>query len=255
MKKLYGYALAFPVIAGLFLPVFGQKAGDALELKSPKVERTAQNVNSLGMEFVKVGNEGLFVCKWEVRVRDYKPFVEKLKVKWPEPPFEQGDDHPAVNVSWEDAVRFCRWLTSKEHESGKLPLGAKYRLPTSREWSLAAGLSGDGAEAKKSRSFPWGDDWPPPLNAGNYAQDLGVDSFQSTAPVGSFPANSNGLFDLGGNVWEWCSDNYESAIDFHILRGASWRMRNASDLLLANRIGNLSGLRIPVYGFRVALKK
>lgn len=255
MKKLFGYALTFSVSFAFLLPVFGQKARDALGTKGSNTEPSAQNVNSLGMEFVKVGNEGLFFCKWEVRVRDYKPFTEELKVKWQEPTFEQGDDHPAVNVSWEDAVRFCRWLTSKEHASGKLPSGAKYRLPTSREWSLAAGLSGDGAEAKKSRSFAWGDDWPPPLKAGNYAQGLGVDSFTNTAPVGSFPANSKGLYDLGGNVWEWCSDNYERAIDFHILRGASWRMRNASDLLLANRIGNLSGLRLPVYGFRVALEK
>ena len=255
MKKLLGYALAFSVIAGFLLPVFGQKAGDPLVTKASSTQPSAQSVNSLGMEFVKVSNDGLFLCKWEVRVRDYKPFAEELKVKWPDPSFKQADDHPAVNVSWEDAVRFCRWLTSKEHESGNLPAGSKYRLPSSREWSLAAGLSGDGAEAKKSRSFAWGDDWPPPLKAGNYAQGLGVDSFTNTAPVGSFPANSKGLYDLGGNVWEWCSDNYESAIDFHVLRGASWRMRNASDLLLANRIGNISGLRIPVYGFRVALEK
>ena len=210
-------------------------------------------VNTLGMEFVKVGN--LLFCKWEVRVCDYRPFAEEMNVHWSNPAFEQGGNHPAVNTSWEDAVRFCRWLTTRELKEKKIPAKASYRLPTSREWSLAAGLPADETQLKKSRSFAWGKVWPPPRNAGNYGQDLGVDRFPHTAPVGSFPANVKGLHDLGGNVWEWCSDNYENAIDFRVLRGASWRMRNASDLLLSNRIGNLSGLRLSTYGFRVLLQK
>ena len=210
-------------------------------------------VNTLGMEFLKVGD--LLFCKWEVRVRDYKPFAEEMDVNWSSPPFEQGETHPAVNVSWEDAVRFCRWLTNKELKEKKISGKASYRLPTSREWSMAAGLPADEIKSKKSRSFAWGEVWPPPRKAGNYGQDLGVDRFPNTAPVGSFSPNAKGIHDLGGNVWEWCSDNYENAIDFRVLRGASWRMRNASDLLLSNRIGNLSGLRLTTYGFRVLLQK
>jgi len=130
-----------------------------------------------------------------------------------------------VNVTWGEAQAFCEWLSKKE--------GKTYRLPTDHEWSLAVGI-GDREDANarpKDKAmkipwvFPWGTQWPPPLGAGNYAGEeanlFGADfmvieryrdNHPFTSPVGSYWANSLGIYDLGGNVWEWCDDQYRTDV-------------------------------------------
>jgi formylglycine-generating enzyme required for sulfatase activity len=104
-------------------------------------------------------------------------------------------DHPVVQVSWDDAVAYCRW--------------AHKRLPTEAEWEYAAR---GGLDAKH---FIWGDadvsETRPQANIwqGNFPnENLAADRFTRTAPVKSFPPNGFGLYDMAGNVWEWCSDWY-----------------------------------------------
>ena len=169
---------------------------------------------------------------------------------WRDPGFEQGLTHPVVGVSWNDANAFCVWLTKKEQSEGLLTANQIYRLPTDEEWSLAVGLPpetgvcpweknethydrrgkqyrqtrglADGSRGNLFDGYPWGTVWPPPTNAGNYADDLKVDTFPFTAPVGSFAPNRLGIYDLGGNVWEWCADKVLPDGRERVWRGAAF---------------------------------
>ena len=191
-------------------------------------------VNSLGMEFVRVPKLDALFCIWDTRVEDYRAYVEanpRVDGKWKNAGFKQKDTEPVVNINWSEANAFCTWLTQKERAEGKITAQQEYRLPTDKEWSAAVG----------DHKFPWGDQWPPPKGAGNYAPDFKVDDFDKTSPVGSFAANEFGLYDMGGNVWQWCSDWYQWDMNdpaisgmytwlkvdgggktYRVVRGASW---------------------------------
>jgi len=222
--------------------------------------------NSLGMEFVPVPVTNLLFCKWETRVQDYSAFVNRAGGKWPQPQFEQGPTHPAVKVNWEGARAFCAWLTERELKVGFLPAGCRYRLPTDLEWSAAVGLGPEEGKSPFKRNgevkgvYPWDGPFPPPPGAGNYAPVRETDSYEYTAPVGSFASNRYGIFDLGGNVWEWCSDGWLHESPFipghsdRTLRGGSWF--NSMPWHLASSVRdkaawNFDDIRV---GFRVVLE-
>jgi len=169
-----------------------------------------------------------------------------------------------VKVSWEDAKAFCAWLTQKEQAEGKIGPSQSYRLPTDAEWSVAVGLneSRSGTPADKHMEiadvtdvYPWGRGWPPPSGAGNYAESLKVDSYAYTSPVGSFKANQYGLYDMGGNVCQWCEDWYDTYQTHRVLRGASWSYFVCPELLLsAYRSNGMPGGRGDYVGFQCVLE-
>ena len=108
-------------------------------------------VNTLGMKFVPVPGTDVQFCIWETRVKDYAAYAAAnagVDGSWKNPfpglKFKQADTHPVVEVSWEDAVAFCEWLTKKEMATGKIKTGQRYRLPTDAEWSVAVGLGREG---------------------------------------------------------------------------------------------------------------
>lgn len=98
-----------------------------------------------------------------------------------------------------------------------------------------------------------GTQWPPPRGAGNYAQSLNVDKFDYTSPVGSFAANRFGLYDMGGNVWQWCGDSFSGNGGNRVLRGGAWAIFDSSLLLSSCRSGIAPDHRGSNVGFRVVL--
>lgn len=226
------------------------------------------------MKFKPVAGTKVLFCIWETRVQDYAAYAAAnsgVDGSWKDPgwegkPVTPGPTHPVVNVNWPDAKAFCRWLTEKERKGGKLSAGEEYRLPTDAEWSWAVGIGrreGNGTPDEKNGKlkniYPWGKQWPPPDSVGNY-DDYSIyrvfgfhDGYARTSPVGSFPANAQGFYDLGGNVWEWCEDWYDTAQKHRVLRGGSW-INHVQDFLLSPYRDRVApGTRYDCYGFRVVL--
>jgi len=218
--------------------------------------------NSLGMIFMPVAGTQVQFSIWDTRVQDYQVFVTASRYAWDAPSsFTQEPTHPAVNVSWSDAKAFCAWLTERERRAGTLNSGQEYRMPTDQEWSTAVGLKDEiGATPQERRGrgetmFPWGRQWPPPHGVGNYAASLKLDDFANTSPVGSFAANRFGLYDMGGNVWQWCEDLYTAQGRTHVIRGSSWSSERAGDTpkqLMSSARGWSSNCRDSL-GFRCVL--
>ena len=225
------------------------KGVSVLPLSLNTATKERPRVNSLGMKFVPVAGTKVLFSVWETRVRDYEAFLKTKRLAW-EKSYEQGPTHPAGSVSWDDAQAFCVWLSRKE--------GIEYRLPTDAEWSAAVGLRGEeGAtpEEKDSKTagFPWGGEWPPPQGAGNYRSSLGVDKFFHTAPVGSFPANGFGIYDLGGNVAEWCEDRHKVTQTARIVRGGSFGDYDRDRLKSSCRSAGDATYGDSLRGFRVVM--
>jgi formylglycine-generating enzyme required for sulfatase activity len=263
----------------------GAAAGMPTAAKTASTVNTATKdapfENGLGMKFVPVpilggptGGQRVLFSVWDTRVQDYEVFVNETKHEWPKPGFPPT--HPAVNVSWDDAQLFCQWLTARDQADGRLPVEWRYRLPSDHEWSCAVGIGvrEDAAKLPAEKcwkikdAFPWGAQWPPPAGAGNYAGEelspalaagkypyiKGViagynDGFANTSPVGSFKGNRFGLFDLGGNVGQWCEDWFDKDQKERVMRGASWDNSDPVRLLSSNRYHYAPESRIN-YGFR-----
>ncbi|MDR3404826.1 MAG: formylglycine-generating enzyme family protein [Chthoniobacter sp.] len=249
-------------------------------------------VNTLGMKFVPIPggpshDHPTLFCVWDTRVQDYAVYAGAKKVDdaWTKQerdgvPAGREPNHPVVGVTWEEAQAFCEWLTEKESAEGKLPRGWKYRLPSDAEWSRAVGLPSEAGTTPAQKSgknkvdFPWGKGFPPTKAVGNYADEVFHgkfpkeptnptkdhpwivkydDGYATTSPVGSFPANAYGLYDMGGNVWQWCEDWSDASHKNRALRGASWGNALPNFLLSSYRAYSAPGDRDSCYGFRCVL--
>ena len=163
----------------------------------------------------------------------------------------ENADLPVENVSWEDAVEFCKKLSELPEEK---KAGRVYRLPTEAEWEYAC-------RAGSKTAYSFGAD---SKTLGDYAW-FGGNSGQQTHPVGEKKANAWGLYDMHGNVWEWCSDWYgvypmgsvsdpsgPSEGSVRVYRGGCWS-GGAAFCRSAVRLWFVPSNRIDDYGFRVAL--
>ncbi|TAG04865.1 MAG: TIR domain-containing protein, partial [Cytophagia bacterium] len=148
-----------------------------------------------------VSVSSFYMSKYELTVEEYEKYCSATKTKMPDAPdFNpnwKNKRHPIVNVSWEDAIAYCAWLSKTT--------GKTYRLPTEAEWEYAcrAGTTTPfftGANLTTSQANYHGD-YPYNGNAKGIFRG-------GTTEVGSFPPNAWGLYDMHGNVWEWCQDYY-----------------------------------------------
>lgn len=241
--------------------------------------------NGLGMVFVRIpGLKDTFFSIWETRVADFAAFVkatahnarsgvistngsddglqDAFGSNWEVPGWSQGPAYPACGLNRDDSVAFSKWLTELAASEGRLPKSFVYRLPTDAEWSFVVGLTNESGATPQERDskipavYPWGTEWPPPANAGNYRGT--EDGYAHTSPVGSFPANELGLFDLGGNVWEWCVDPFSLKNPSEgTLRGGSFMVGNPDQILSSRRKwpGRRTAVRNFELGFRCVLAK
>jgi formylglycine-generating enzyme required for sulfatase activity len=218
-----------------------------------------------------------YMGKYEVTIGEFKSFIDdtgfktdadkegtstiwtgsnwedKKGVNWrsdaqgnPRPASEYN--HPVIHVSWNDAVAYCQWLSRKT--------GQNYRLPTEAEWEYAAR---GGAKGAKDQYI---------YSGGNELDELGWYTENTndtgTRPVGGKKPNQLGLYDVSGNVWEWCADWYgdypsepvnnptgPDKGSYRVLRGGGWNY-SAGRCRVSYRSGLDPGGRDDAYGFRVA---
>ncbi len=193
---------------------------------------------------------GFFMGKYEVTQEQYEAIMGKNPSKF------KGINRPVETVSWNDAVEFCQKISQKT--------GKNYRLPSEAEWEYAC-------RARTTTPFYFGESITPDLvnYDGNYpyASASKAKYRQQTTEVGTFPPNAFGLYDMHGNVWEWCLDdwneNYINAptdgsawirqsAEYKLLRGGSW-FNLAWYCRAANRGRYSRDGRVNDCGFRVAL--
>lgn len=200
---------------------------------------------------------------------------QQPQYSWRKTGYPQSDNHPVVNVSWNDANAFCNWLTQQAADRAE---GWHYQLPTEAQWEYAA-------RAGTRTRYVSGDD-PLSLHEFGNVQDASfemefttidfeknpgfgfIDNHVFTAVCGSYRPNAFGLYDMHGNVWEWCRDRYDSHYYQHspmndptgptegqsrVLRGGSW---NDAPFFVrsAYRVSRPDDGRCNLAGFRVVLE-
>jgi formylglycine-generating enzyme required for sulfatase activity len=219
--------------------------------------------NALGMNFRPVGEASFLMGEHEVRIQDYQAWLDATHKTWDKKPtFEVKNTYPIINITWREAKDYCVWLTEKDRALKLIGPNDSYRLPADAEWSLAAGLTSEKGTTitEKDRSnktdYPWGKEWPPPTVSANL--DSGhmtsyQDNYSYTSPVGSFSPNSFHIFDLAGNVAEWCEDAWPDANGERVVRGSSW-LTSAQEAMLSSARQHLPEKTTrPDLGFRCVL--
>ncbi|MBF0398245.1 MAG: SUMF1/EgtB/PvdO family nonheme iron enzyme [Desulfobacterales bacterium] len=252
---------------------------------SPETEKGRDNDETLHKVTL---NKGFWMQTQEITIGQWRTFIKKTRYKteaekgdgswiwsdstlkyekkkgyyWDNPGFPKDDNHPVTCVSWNDVQKFITWLNKKENK--------EYRLPTEAEWEYAA-------RAETTTPFAFGEclSTDDANYNGNYPlEDCPKGNYRKkTIAVGSFKANAWGLYDMHGNIWEWCQDKadwndkdklvvtttYQNGVinpvgdkgSRRVFRGGSWN-GNAEDCRSANRGRDLPGDRLNSLGFRLA---
>jgi formylglycine-generating enzyme required for sulfatase activity len=192
-------------------------------------------------------SRGFLMAATETTIAQYRVCVEAAVC---EPPKDRSSfdsrtmaSHPVGNVTWRQAKTFCEW--------------AGGRLPTEAEWEFAA------RGGRQGWRYPWGNQRSP--GDASFGGTGGRDVFKESSPAKSFDPNGFGLYDMSGNVWEWCADWYDPGyyvrtdlVDpkgpakgrYRVLRGGGWRNLDPAVLRVSARFKFLPGYWFDYFGFR-----
>ena len=239
------FVMTYPVIDGMvYIPGGWFKMGSKKKPDEKPVRR--------------VYIEGLYMDKTEVTVSEYRKFSKATKRKIPKQPDWNMGDHPVVNISWEDANAYARWV-------GK-------RLPTEAEWEYVARGGSANYQYVYQNSQQYGKNYENIADESmrSYKYHFPVvngydDGYIFTSPVGLFAPNKFGIHDLNGNVLEWCSDWYSeknpnteqknpvgpATGNYKVIRGASWN-RSGKYMRASYRTFYSAKVRFEFLGFRCA---
>jgi formylglycine-generating enzyme required for sulfatase activity len=226
----------------------------------------ATDPNRSGDELIhRVTVSGFYMAKYEVTVAQFREFIYTSDYITPNNPWDrsgQTENHPVTNVSWFDAVQYCNWRSAKENLTPAYKIQGQtvtrnqnangYRLPTEAEWEYAC-RAGTTTPYSTGTSLDTGAAW----TSGN--------SQYNAHPVGQKAANQWGLYDMHGNVEEWCWDwygDYPSAAqkdpeglatgNSRVYRGGSYGYGRGNYLRSAKRGYNSPSHQMGYVGFRLA---
>ncbi|MFN0052780.1 MAG: formylglycine-generating enzyme family protein [Planctomycetales bacterium] len=204
---------------------------------------------------------GYWLGKFEVtqaewtQVMESEPWKDRTVVAEENRKFiKEGGDFPAVCMTRDEAMDFCRKLTKQEGQADRIPAGWEYSLPTEAQWERAC-------RARTETKYNFGDDASKLSDSAWFHDSVGAEFFAHR--VGQKKPNSWGLHDIHGNVWEWCRGTFEEGLpggrdpetklgDFLVIRGGAWNF-DAFCCRSAFRNGSGSGCNEYNLGFRVAL--
>jgi formylglycine-generating enzyme required for sulfatase activity len=244
--------------------------------KARSGELTPDEMMSLKTELLQFGGTGF----WDAEKRHWTGY--RADINWRNPGFEQADSHPVQAVSADDAMHYCNWKSAKQgipvaydlvtgellDSNGKptsdITKVVGLRLPTEGEWEYAARQRGQSVRFGNGKNTADGSEINFQADAGEYDY-LAVGEYRmGTTPVGSFPANGLGLFDMSGNAWEWTENASEYTADpqtnpcvadgVNVLRGGRWG-GDASEIRVFSRSFWPRNDRCNNSGFRMAKSK
>lgn len=238
--------------AGSYKPRYGYRhSNEITALRRAEHWKTRQPPSVISI------SRAFYLSAFEITNKQYEMFDPEHKSKRPE--YQQkraGDQHPVEGISWLQAQKFARWLSEKE--------GRVYRLPTAAEWDYAV-------KAGTNTRFYWGDEYwdGNKANLGGLhsnQESYRLDGYKKTAPIGMYPANPWGLYDMVGNTYEWVADWWHPPViksvtdptgpevgKIRMAKGGSWSTRHYASYNEENDGNNPADLR-DVRGIRLLVE-